>query len=100
MPTIVRFYITHCVIGFIIAGAFTATLLWLNVANLWHLVSTSDIGLMAVIVFWVLNGIVYAGVQCGVAIMLMTEKEDKDEGPRTGRTVLARAPAKAQAKGL
>ena len=97
MPDIIRFYIKHCVIGFILAAVFTAAILWLNVANLWHLVSTSDIGVMAVTVFWVLNGIVFAGVQCSVAILLMTQREGGDDDPRGGRGVLVRVPAKAGA---
>lgn len=95
MPDIARFYIKHCVIGFIAAGVFTAAILWLNVANLWHLVSTSDIGVMAVVVFWVLNGIVFAGVQCGVAILAMAESDDEDSGSGRGLLIPVRIPAMA-----
>jgi hypothetical protein len=98
VPDIIRFYIKHCVIGFALAAAFTAAILWLNVGNLWHLVSTSDIGVMAVFVFWVLNGIVYAGAQCAVAILLMTDNDDEGDGPRGGSGVLVRVPVKAQVK--
>jgi hypothetical protein len=84
MPVIFRFYIKHCAIGFALSAVFIAGLLWLNIANLWHLISTSDIGVMALVVFWLLNGIVFAGVQTGVAVMLMTEDDTKDEGPRGG----------------
>ena len=98
MPKLIRFYILNCVIGFIIAGIFTAAIMWFNVANLWHLVSTSNIGVMAVIVFWVLNGIVFAGVQFGVAIMLMAESDDQDDGPRRGLGVPIRVPAEANAR--
>lgn len=92
MPKIIRFYITHCVLGFIAAGVFTAAVLFFNVANLWHLISTSDIGIMALLVFWVLNGIVFAGVQTGIAIMLLAEEED-DDGPRGGTPVAVKVPA-------
>ena len=96
MPVIFRFYIKHCVIGFALSAIFIAGLLWLNVANLWHLISTSDIGLMALVVFWVLNGIVFAGVQTGVAVMLMSEEVDDDAGPKGGSPVaLTPAPVKA-----
>ncbi|MEW9919459.1 hypothetical protein AB2B41_07585 [Marimonas sp. MJW-29] len=84
MPTIFKFYIKHCLIGFAISAVFIAMLLYFNVANLWHLISGSDIGLMALVVFWVLNGIVFAGVQNGVAIMLMAEEGKDDGGPRGG----------------
>ncbi len=95
MPKLIRFYILNCIIGFAVAGVFTAAILWFNVVNLWHLVSTSDIGLMAVVVFWVLNGIVFAGVQFGVAVMLLAEK-DEDDGPRDGLGVPVRVPATAR----
>jgi hypothetical protein len=82
MPRIVRFYIMHCIIGFAVAACFVAALLWTNTANLWHLISTSDIGLMALIVFWILNGIVFAGVQSAIAIMLLADRADG--GPKGG----------------
>ena len=91
MPKIFRFYILHCVIGFGIAGAFTASILWFNVANLWHLISTSDIGVMALVVFWVLNGIVFAGVQTGVAVMLMAEEDEDSADPPGGTPMAVRA---------
>ncbi len=83
MPEIFRFYAKHCLIGFGVSAVFVAALLYLNVANLWHLISTSDVGLMALVVFWVLNGIVFAGVQTGVAVMLMAD-DDRDDDPGAG----------------
>ena len=94
MPSIFRFYLKHCAIGFGVSAVFIAAILWLNVANLWHLISTSDIGVMALIVFWVLNGIVFAGVQMGVAIMAMAA-EDDDDGPKGGHGVVVPAMVKA-----
>ncbi|MGJ8618170.1 MAG: hypothetical protein ACSHWS_15105 [Sulfitobacter sp.] len=94
MPKIFRFYIFHCVIGFAISALFVGALLYLNIANLWHLISTSDIGLMAVTVFWVLNGIVFAGVQTAVAIWLMAEPED--DTPQGGRRVPVMVPAESR----
>lgn len=95
MPQIMRFYALHCVIGFTVSAVFIAGLLYLNVANLWHLISTSDIGLLALIVFWVLNGIVFAGVQTAVAVMMMAENPDADdnEPPQGGTPVGVRAHA-------
>ena len=91
MPRIFRFYIFHCVIGFAVAAGFVAALLWFNVANLWHLIRGSDIGLMALVVFWVLNGIVFAGVQTGVAVMLMAEEDEDSADPPGGTPVAVRA---------
>lgn len=83
MPKLIRLYITHVAIGFGIAGAFVGMLLWFNVANLWHLVSHSDKGLLAVLVLWLANGIVFAGVQFAIAVMRM--KDDDDDEPRGGK---------------
>ena len=96
MPKLIRFYILNCIIGFTVAAVFTAMIMWYNVDNLWQLISGSDIGIMAIIVFWVLNGIVFAGVQFGVALMLMSDKDDKDDGPRGGTRIPVRVAAMAK----
>jgi hypothetical protein len=82
MPKLIRLYITQVAIGFGIAGVFVAMLLWFNVANLWHLVSHSDKGVLAVLILWMANGIVFAGVQFAIAVMRM--KDDDDDEPRGG----------------
>jgi len=81
MPKLIRLYITQVAIGFGIAAAFVAMLLWFNVANLWHLVTHTEQGLLAVLILWVANGIVFAGVQFGIAVMRM---QDDDDEPRGG----------------
>ncbi len=98
MPKLIRLYITHCAIGFAIAAAFVAMLLWFNVANLWHLVSTSPSGLLAVVILWVSNGIVFAGVQFAIAVMRLKDDEHPPRGgkrqPAAGmRPALVRAQA-------
>ena len=81
MPKLIRLYITQVLIGFGIAAAFVAMLLWLNVANLWHLVTHTEQGILAVFILWFANGIVFAGVQFGIAVMRM---QDTDDEPRGG----------------
>lgn len=80
MPKLVRLYITQVAIGFGIAAAFVAMLLWFDVANLWHLVTHDEQGLLAVVMLWVLNGIVFAGVQFGIAVMRMQQNDDTPRG--------------------
>ncbi|MEZ5778160.1 MAG: hypothetical protein R3E44_07340 [Paracoccaceae bacterium] len=80
MPKLVRLYIVNVVIGFLLSVVFVAALLWLNVANLWHLVSTSDIGWIAVVMLVVFNGIVFAGVQFSIAIMRMAQSDARGGG--------------------
>ncbi len=95
MPKLVRLYIVQSAIGFGIAGGFVAMLLWFNVANLWHLVTHSDVGLMAVFLLWLFNGIVFSGVQFGISVMRMAEPEDGDDsGKRDPLPVLEPIPAR------
>ncbi len=92
MPKLIRLYITQVAIGFALSAVLVALLMWFNVANLWHLVSTSDVGLLAVFLLWLFNGIVFAGVQFGIAVMNMAE--DDDDEPRGGMKIgLMRDPA-------
>ena len=79
MPKLIRLYITHVAIGFAIAAAFVAMLLSFNIANLWHLVTHADQGWLAVLILWISNGIIFAGVQFGIAVMRM--KDDDDDEP-------------------
>ena len=82
MPKLIRAYILQVVIGFSLSAVFVATLLYYNVANLWHLVSHSDAGVLAVVMLWVFNGIVFAGVQFGIFIMRQAEDDDQTGGKR------------------
>lgn len=83
MPPLIRLYIRNVLIGFGLSAAFVTALLWFNVANLWHLVSTSDMGLVAVIMLFMFNGIVFAGVQAAIAIMRLGDEETP---PTRGKT--------------
>ena len=74
MPDLVRLYIRNVLIGFALSAVFVGALLGLNVANLWHLVSTSPMGWVAGLMLFVFNGIVFAGVQFGIVIMRMEDK--------------------------
>lgn len=89
MPRLIRLYIISAMTGFAVAGVFVGLVLWFNVANLWHLVSTSDIALMATAVFWVLNGIVFSGVQFAWAITAMAadDEDQSGKGPGSGQPI-------------
>lgn len=79
MPKLIRLYITNVAIGFGLAAVFVGMLLWFNIANLWHLVSHSDKGWLAVLILWFANGIVFAGVQFAIAVMRMKDDDDDDD---------------------
>lgn len=81
MPHLVRLYIRQVAIGFAISAGFVTTLLYLNVANLWHLVSHVHGGWIAVLMLWVFNGIVFAGVQFALAL----PRGHGEDGPKDGR---------------
>lgn len=80
MPKLIRLYIVNVITGFGLAALLVAAILWLDVAHLRHLVTTSDQGLLALFLLWFFHGIVFAGVQFAIAIMNMAE----DDEPRGG----------------
>lgn len=84
MPRLVRLYIKNVLMGFALSSVFVFALLYTNVANLWHLVSTSDMGWIAVVMLVFFNGVVFAGVQFAITIMRM---EHQDEEPKGGKRV-------------
>ncbi len=101
MPALVHLYIRNVIAGFALSAIFVGALLWLNVANLWHLISTSPQGWIAAVMLFVFNGIVFAGVQFAIVIMRMAKPEDKGGRGRkvpvaTTTPALVHAPAKAR----
>lgn len=97
MPRLVKMYIRHVMIGFALSALFLAGLLALDVVGLRGLIFGSGAGYLAGVMMWVANGIVFSGVQFGIAIMNMAEKEDK--GPRGGkRQRVFRTPAPVMAE--
>lgn len=100
MPELIKLYIRNVAIGFGIAAAFVAGLLWFDVMGLWQLVSGSSSGLLAVFMLWFMNGIVFAGVQFAWAVMALA---DGNSGPRGGTPVRqdlvpVRVPAQHQSR--
>ncbi len=100
MPALVSLYIRNIIFGFLLALVFVGGLLWLDVAHLRHLIGTSPIGWVAVIMLVVFNAIVFSGVQFAIAVMRMADPaDDRPRGPRapvTPAPVLAPVAAKAK----
>ncbi|MGY6411273.1 MAG: hypothetical protein ACXIUV_09650 [Alkalilacustris sp.] len=88
MPELVRMYIRHCLIGFAIAGVFVAGLVWLNVANLQHLLLSSPGGLLGLFLLFFFNGLLFASVQFAIAVMNMAE-DPGDRGNAPQRVPMA-----------
>lgn len=97
MPKLIELYIRQVIIGFIIAAVFVAGLLWFNVGGLWHLISNDSAGVIAVAMLWVSNGIVFAGVQFAIRVMMMAEDAPKRGGGRPIRVDMGR-PIRVQAE--
>ncbi len=92
MPALVRLYIRHVIIGYLLALVFTGLLFWLNIANLWHLVTHTADGPLAAFLLVMFNGIVFSGVQFGIAIMRMAD--DDDSGGTKVRTQMQPVPVR------
>ncbi len=80
MPELVRLYIKNVILGFGLSALFVGALLYMNVGNLWHLISTSPIGWMALSMLLFFNGAVFAGVQFAMTVMRMEEQDDEPKG--------------------
>ena len=95
MPALIRLYIQSVLIGFVLSTAFAVLLVWLDVMGIGHLILNSPQGWIAALMLFVFNGIIFAGVQFGLRVMMMAER---DEGPHGGlrqstRVVSVRAEA-------
>ncbi len=76
MPPLIRLYVRETLLGMALGIAFTVGLVMLNVGNLRHLIDTVEGGWLAFFLLAFFNGIVFAGVQFGVRVMLMAERDD------------------------
>lgn len=95
MPELVRMYIKNVLFGFGLSGVFVFALLYTNVGNLWHLISGSDIGWIALVMLLFFNGVVFAGVQFAITVMRMEEDDEPKGGKRV--PVATDIPARVEA---
>jgi len=91
MPKLIKLYLRNIFFGFGLSAIFVGLLMYFNVANLWHLVSSSSMGWVAGVMLFMFNGIVFAGVQFGIAIMRM-EDDDEPKGGKRDPLVLDMQP--------
>ncbi|MEL6169306.1 MAG: hypothetical protein AAFR35_11480 [Pseudomonadota bacterium] len=84
MPAIFRFYVRHSIVGFAVAALFVAAIYATDMFGLWSMVRKSPDAVLVTLIFWVLNGLVFAGVQTGVAVFLMAEHDAPPNGPGPG----------------
>ena len=98
MPQLVRLYIVNVAFGFAVSAAFVFAIVSLNVAGLGHLVLESDKGLLAGLMLWIFNGVVFAGVQFAVAVMSMADEGGPRGGLREPKLIPIRVEVQAKAK--
>lgn len=82
MHPLIRLYIRSVILGFVLAGLFTGLLLGLDVAHLRHLVLSSSLGWLAVLMLVFFNGLVFSGVQFAIRVMAMAESHPPKGGRR------------------
>ncbi len=75
MPKLIALYIRSIAIGFGLSAVFLGLLLAQDVAGLRHLIFGSDMGLVAAAMVFVFQGIIFAGVQFGIAIMMLADPD-------------------------
>lgn len=93
MPLLIKLYIRQVIIGYVISAAFVAMLMVFDIANLWSLISGSTVGWLALLMLWVFNGIVFAGVQFALALP-KGHGEDDDRGHRDALPIALAEPIK------
>ncbi|RLJ60429.1 hypothetical protein BCF46_0630 [Litoreibacter meonggei] len=92
MPKHIKLLLRHALGGAFAGIAFSALLIWSNVAGLRHLVLETADGPLAAGIMTVFFVITFASVQMGRAIMAMAEPEDDNDltPPRNGELVAVR----------
>lgn len=80
MPKLVHLYIVNIAIGFGLSAVFLGVLLGLDVAGLRHLILHTDMGWLAGLMIFVFAGSIFAGVQFGIAVMGMADRDDTPRG--------------------
>ena len=81
-PDLMRLYLRHCAIGFVLSAVFVALILWRDVAGLGSLIAGSDIGYLAVFLLWFFHGTVFGSVQFAIIVMSQAEDDDDDDDHR------------------
>jgi hypothetical protein len=96
VPKLIRLYIVNVLIGFALALLFVVGLVWLDVANLRHLILDTSSGPLAFVLLVLSNGVVFAGVQFGIAVMRLAEDDSAPKGGR-GVPMATRIPVRVEA---
>jgi hypothetical protein len=96
MPKLIRLYIVNVLIGFALALVFVVGLVWLDIANLRHLILHTSSGPLAFVLLVLSNGVVFAGVQFGIAVMRLAGDDGTPKGGR-GKALRGLTPIRVEA---
>ncbi len=89
MPDHIKFILRHAAVGAGVAVSFVGLLLYLNVGNLWHLVTHTAEGPIAVVILTVFCTITFGSAQIGYKIMTLGEDDEDDQGGKRDALPLA-----------
>ena len=98
MPKLIRLYITSALIGFALSAGFLGLLVWLNIAGLGHLVLETASGGVGGLMLFVMNGIIFAGVQFAIGVMRLADHDGELRGGLRAPSALRLAPIKVLLK--
>ncbi len=98
MPKLVRLYLSSIASGFAASLAFVALLLCLDVAGLRHLVLETAAGWIGGLMLLVFNGIVFSGVQFGIAVIRLAEDGEGRNRPPGGTRAPVLVPVEAKGR--
>lgn len=87
MPQRIHVNVRQVITGHLLSAVFVALMLYANVGNLWHLISSSDMGWIAVMMMWLCNGVVFAVIQS--TLSPPSGRHDDDTGGHYDRADLA-----------
>jgi hypothetical protein len=93
MPRLIKLYIVNVAIGYALSALFLGLLIAFDVAGLRPLILDTPSGWLAGLIFFISNGVVFAGVQFAFAVMSLAER---DGGPRGGLRLPALMPRKLE----
>ncbi len=85
-----RFFLKQLLHGFCLSVALTIVLIWADIAQLGTLIATMPMGWLAGSLLFLLNGLTFASVQIGIAVMQASGDEDSSGTPSLWHPGLAR----------
>lgn len=86
----------NAAIGFGVAAALVAALIWTDTAQLGTLVFGSPVGWLAAALLFFFVGLTFASVQMGIAVMTMNRDQDGPRQKPRVRRVAALAPVRVR----